>query len=215
MFPGQFGNANKCLRVNSVSNAYTGTFNVTGGSNPCKYFVFFCNNGTGSITWEKGIGNVQYALVGGGGAGMGPGSIVTTAGTGGNGGAVVVGQSQDPNLNGDIISVGSSNVVQNCTVGAGGTAINFLANDGGNTTWNSRTATGGLGGSEGPASASGGAGSGGAGNANGSGGIGTFVNLLLENPNASSFPTTAYNPVTGVVGTSLYSYPYYGAGGGG
>lgn len=216
MFPGQFGNANKCLRASSVSNGYTGTFTVTGGSNPCNYFVFYSNSSSGSITWDKGIGNVQYALVGGGGGGYGYTDIINTAGGGGSGGAVVVGQSQDPNLNGDIISVNNNNLTQSFTVGAGGIAITQAADSGGSTTWNGRTATGGAAG-YGPfaATSSGGSGSGGAA-VGAKGGVGTFVYLLLQDPNASTFPASAYNPITNTIGNSLaFSYPKYGSGGGG
>jgi hypothetical protein len=217
MFPGQFGNANKCLRASSVSNGYTGTFNVTSGSNPCKYFVFYSNSTSGSITWDKGLGNVQYALVGGGGAGYGYTDVINSAGNGGDGGSVVVGQSQNPNLNGDTISVTTNSLTQSFTTGiAGSNATAQLPQPGGSTTWNGRTAAGGNAGTDpGAATGNGGAGSGGA-RSGAAGGIGTLVYLLLEDPTTSTFPANSYSPVNNTIGFNVsFSYPKYGAGGGG
>lgn len=208
MFPGQFGNANKCLRLKTSTNVYKGTFTVTGGSNPCNYLIIESTGpfSTNTIEWDKGIGNVQYAIIGGGGGG---GTSVTIGQTGGGGssGAVVVGQSQDPNLNGDLISVGSTSLQQTLVCGAAG--ANQPAGAGGTSSWNGRSASGGSAG--GTNTTAGGSGSGGAASGD-RGGDGTTIIIPMVDPTSTAATSSIWRGSSG--GISTY-YSKWAAGGGG
>ena len=219
MFPGQFSNANKCLRVSNTSGSYlyTGTLNVTGGSYPCTYFMIQNIFGSASLQFDKGIGNLHYFLIGGGGGG-GTSGYASTAGRGGDGGSINSSWSTNPNATGVTVSVGSTPLAYSITNGNGGAGGSSTSGSAGETT--SFTLT-----SVFSASAGGGAGgtydysatgTGGAGYSppdGAHGGDGILASLLMQNPTDTSNATPLSWKAT--TNTITAQYIKYGAGGGG
>lgn len=191
MFPGQFGNANKCLRLNSLGNYLTSTEIVmTNGVNAGKKYLLITSTsfGSTSLTWGKGIGQIEALLVGGGGAG-GTSTVQNYAGRGGDGAAVVSTNAT--------FSISNTNQIHNITIGQGG--ANQPASAGTATQWLYESTTVNAGG--------GGAGQNNTGLTDPRGG-----DSML---NSATQPTGADGSLLNFTSNDTTVFTYYGSGGGG
>lgn len=131
MFPGQFGNANQCLRIQTVDAGISVQELLVTDTNR-KYLLFKAPQAAGTyyIYWDKGIGNIEFLLTGGGGGG-GTSVIKGYAGRGGNGGATITGTT--------VHSYGSEGgTLKNrntITIGSGGQNQSPYGTTGGNSFW--------------------------------------------------------------------------------